>query len=118
MIRLSARNPMNKVLLSIAMFEALCAALSIAVMINIDAVAPLVAALAGSGVAALALAGGLMLRQPAIGFPLGWLAQIASIALGVLASGMYFVGGLFAMLWVISFVLGRRLEAAGTPPTA
>jgi hypothetical protein len=34
-----------------------------------------------------------------------------AIGLGVLTPWMYWLGGMFALLWVVSFVLGRRIEA-------
>jgi hypothetical protein len=71
---------------------------------------PAVAALAAGGAAVLALATAALLRKP-IGYVLGWITQVAAIALGLLTPAMFLVGGMFAGLWVLTFVLGRRLEA-------
>lgn len=103
-------NPMTKVLLSVVLFEVICAGLSIPVMINVDHVALTTAVVAGGVVCLLALAATATLRVPVVGYPLGWLTQVAVVALGFLTPGMWFIGGLFGMLWVISFVLGKRLE--------
>ena len=51
------------------------------------------------------------MRRP-VGYPLGWLTQAAGIALGVLTPWMYGMGAVFALLWVATMVLGRRLDAA------
>ena len=110
LITLNRSNPMTKVLLSVVLFEVICAGLAIPVMITVDNVPAATAGLAGGGVCLLALAATATLRFPAIGYPLGWLTQIGALALGFLTPGMWFVGGLFALLWVISFVLGKRLE--------
>ena len=38
-------------------------------------------------------------------------AQIAGILMGFLTPMMFFAGGLFAVIWLVTFVLGRRLES-------
>ncbi|MCW3158323.1 DUF4233 domain-containing protein [Micropruina sonneratiae] len=106
-------NPMNKVLMAILLFEAICCGLAIPGMIQV-ADAPLGQAL-GLGGAAMALclvAAGLMRRR--IGWVLAWLAQLACVALGFAVDMMFAVGGMFLLLFVITFVLGRRLEATRT----
>lgn len=41
---------------------------------------------------------------------LGWTLQIALIALGILLSLMYFIGAIFAAIFIYCFVTGRRLD--------
>jgi hypothetical protein len=36
--------------------------------------------------------------------------QLVAVALGFAVSMMFWVGGIFAMLWVVCFALGRRIE--------
>ena len=62
---------------------------------------------AALAVACLAVTG--LLRRP-WGYTLGWVLQVAVIATGVLVPAMYFVGGLFALLWWYGLRLGRRIE--------
>lgn len=107
---LDARNPMTKVLLSVLLFEVICCGLAIPVMVTIEEVPTATAAIVGGAVALLALVSAAVMRHPAVGYPLGWLTQVGAVAMGLLTPGMYFVGGLFAGLWIISFVLGKRLE--------
>lgn len=57
----------------------------------------------------LCLAASGTLRRP-FGWVLAWAAQVACIALGFAVAMMFAVGAMFALLFVISFVLGRRLE--------
>ena len=45
-----------------------------------------------------------------LGWVLAWVSQIACLALGLLTPWMYVVGGAFAALFVVEFVLGRRIE--------
>src|SRR3712207_3407032 len=68
--------------------------------------------------AALALFGGLavaclltagLLRRP-WGYPLGWSAQAAAIASGVLVPVMFFLGTVFAVLWFVALQQGARIE--------
>ncbi|SEQ06214.1 DUF4233 domain-containing protein [Microlunatus flavus] len=113
-LALTPRNPMRVVLLSVLLFEVVVFALAIPVMILVSHVDPLPAALLGSGAAVLALAASGLLRKPA-GYPLGWLAQLAGVLLGLLTPSMFVVGAMFAALWVVSFVLGKRLDARADP---
>lgn len=45
------------------------------------------------------------------GWYIGTILQIAMIAYGTVVPMMYFMGGLFAMLWGFAFFLGRKGEA-------
>lgn len=112
-LTLNPRNPMTKVLLSVLLFEVICCGLAIPVMVTINEVPTATAAIVGGTVALLALAAAALMRFPTVGYLLGWLAQVGAVAMGLLTPGMFFVGGLFAGLWVISFVLGKRLERMG-----
>ncbi|MGC3992883.1 MAG: DUF4233 domain-containing protein [Propionicimonas sp.] len=104
---------MGRVMLSILAFEAIVFGLAIAGMIQVSDVPVTTAFLLGAGAAVLALLAAAMLRTPA-GYPLGWLTQVVAIALGLATPMMFAVGGMFALLWVVCFVLGRRIET--TPP--
>jgi hypothetical protein len=113
-LTLTANNPMRVVLLSILFFEVVVFALSIPVMILVSDVDPLPAALLGSGAALLSLVAAGLLRKP-VGYPLGWVAQLWGILLGLLTPSMFVVGGMFAALWTVSFILGKRLDDRATP---
>lgn len=115
-LTLTARNPMRVVLLSTLFFEVLVFALSVPVMILVSHVAGLPAALLGGGAALLALVAAGLLRRP-VGYPLGWVAQPVGILLGLLTPAMFVVGVMFAGLWTVSFVLGKRLDARAAPAT-
>ena len=108
-MNLSPKNPMRVVLLSVLAFEVILFGLAIPVMILISDVPPLTAGLCGGGAALLALVTAGLMRRP-LGYPLGWLTQLVGVALGLLTPAMYLVGGLFLALWVITFILGKRLD--------
>lgn len=109
-MRLSAANPMGRVLMTCLILQALTFALAVPVMIVVSGVpAAQAAGLTGGAVLmAIGAAGGL---RRSWGYPLGWVTQVAGLALGSLTSGMYVMGAIFAGLWLTSFILGRRLDA-------
>lgn len=109
-IMLRPDNPMTKVLLSVLIFEVICCGLAVPVMINVEHLDLVVSSVAGGGVALAALVATLTMRMPQVGYPIGWLTQVAAVLLGLMTPGMWIIGGLFGGLWVISFVLGKRLE--------
>ena len=112
---LDPKNPMGRVMLSILAFEAIVFGLAIAGMIQVSDVDVAVAFGLGFGALALALVAAALLRRP-IGYALGWLTQLVAIALGFATDMMFAVGGMFALLWVTCFLLGRRIQ--NTPPAA
>jgi hypothetical protein len=63
----------------------------------------------GLGLAALCVLAAGMLGRP-FGFALGWLVQVISIALGFVVTAMFFLGVVFGVLWVTSYVLGARID--------
>ncbi|MDQ1482231.1 MAG: hypothetical protein QOF35_307 [Actinomycetota bacterium] len=108
---LSSRNPMRTVLMTLLLFEIVVFGLAIPVMIYLSHVSAANAAALGGGAALLALVGAGLLRRP-VGYLIGWVAQLAGVALGLVTASMFAIGGLFLLLWVISFVLGKRLDTA------
>jgi hypothetical protein len=103
-------NPMRVVLLSVLIFQVIVFGLAIPVMILVSAISAMSAVLFTGAAALLALVAAGLLRKP-IGYPLGWLTQLVGVALGFLTPSMFIVGAIFLALWVLSFVLGKRLDA-------
>lgn len=62
---------------------------------------------AGLAVACLLTAGLLRTR---VGYLLGWVVQGAAIATGFWVPVMFFLGGVFAVLWYIALQQGARIE--------
>jgi Protein of unknown function (DUF4233) len=109
-IFLSAGNPMRVVLMTVLIFEMIVFGLAIPVMIFVSNVPGAAAAGFCGGAAVLALVAAGLLRST-VGYVLGWLTQLAGLALGLLTSSMFIVGGLLAAVWVLAFVLGKRLDS-------
>ena len=63
------------------------------------------------GVIAIAalLTAGLMKQR--IGWIIGSILQVAMIGYGYFVTSMYFMGALFAGLWITAFLVGRKGEA-------
>jgi hypothetical protein len=109
-IILSRGNPMRVVLMTVLIFEMIVFGLAIPVMIFISNVPAAAAAGLGGGAAVLALVAAGLLRSR-VGYVLGWLTQLAGLALGFLTTLMFIVGILLAAVWVLAFVLGKRLDS-------
>lgn len=65
--------------------------------------------LGGALAIAILLTAGLMKRKS--GWYLGSVLQLGLIAYGIVVPAMYFMGALFAVLWVSAFIIGRKGEA-------
>jgi Protein of unknown function (DUF4233) len=110
-VTLSDGNPMRTVLMTLLLFEVIVFGLSIPVMIYVSNVAGGPAAVFGGAAALLAVVGAALIRKP-VGYLVGWATQVGAVFLGLVTPSMFAAGGLFFVLWVISFVLGKRLDAA------
>ena len=102
----SARRQFGATMLVLEAFVVLFAAL---VAYGLRATEPGTVWLLGGGLAlSLLLAAGL-LRQPG-GYVVGSVLQLAVVAGGLLVPLMFVVGGLFAVLWLVSLRLGARID--------
>ena len=108
-LRLAPKNPMRVVLLSVLAFEVVVFGLAIPVMIFNSGVSAGSAAGFGGGAAVLAFVAAGTLRRT-FGYPLGWLTQLVGLLLGLVTPAMFVVGIVFTAIWVISFILGKRLD--------
>lgn len=109
MIILSPGNPMRVVLMTVLIFEVIVFGLAIPVMIFVSNVPAAAAAGFAGGAAVLALVAAGLLRSR-VGYVLGWLVQLAGLALGLLTTSMFIVGAILAGVWLLAFMLGKRLD--------
>ncbi len=110
MLTLKRDNPMRMVLLSVLLFEVISFSLSILVMTRVSGLSWQRATVFTVAAVLLCLVSAALLGNQ-VGYLVGWLAQLAGIALGLLTPAMFLVGGGFFALWVITFILGKRLES-------
>lgn len=90
--------------------QAIILGLSVPVMIAVEDVDPAVAGVIGGGLAILCLLTAGMLRRP-WAYWVGHGIQVATFLTGFLVPIMFFIGLMFASLWLGAFFLGRRIEA-------
>lgn len=103
------RSPRRGMCAAVLALEGVVVGLSTPVMVTLGGV-PLGTALAvGLGLAAVCFVLAGLLRSEAA-YAAGWVVQVAAIALGFLATAMFFLGALFGLLWGTAYFLGRKIE--------
>jgi hypothetical protein len=107
---------MKRLCMTVLIMEAVVIGLAIPVAIQIDHLAPRSAGIAGGvAVAAAVVLAGLtrrVLRAALVG---GTLLQVYVIVAGVFVPAMYFLGAVFAALWMTGIFLGRYVERPASP---
>jgi len=103
------RSPRRGMCAAVLSFEAITLGLTTPVLITIANVDVGVALLVGLGLAVACLLVAGMLRSE-WAYALGWLIQVAAVALGFWIGLMFFLGGVFAALWATAYLLGRKIE--------
>ena len=93
---------------SVLVMEALT--MGFALLIAMNSSDNWVLALGGAVAILLLLTPGLLKRRA--GWILGSLLQVPMVAFGSEVFAMYFLGGIFALLWIAAIVVGRAGEAA------
>ena len=104
---------MKRLCATVLIMEAIVIGLAIPVAVQIDHLAPQAAGLTG-GIAAVAAVVFAALARRALPATLvgGSLLQVFAIVSGSIVPVMYFLGGVFAVLWATGIWLGRRVEHA------
>ena len=107
---------MKRLLATVLIFEAIVVGLGVPVAVHIDHLRPGSAG-AAAGVTAGAAVLVAVLARPLLPATLigGSVLQVFVIASGVIVPVMYFLGAIFALLWVVGIWLGRRIERPAAP---
>jgi Na+(H+)/acetate symporter ActP len=102
----SARRSLSATMLAL---QAVVLGLTTPVMIAVAGIPASIALPIGLGLmlACIVVAG--MLGRP-WAYHLGWLIQVASVALGVVTSFMFLLGAVFLALWAGAFFLGAKID--------
>ena len=103
------RSPRRGMCAAVLSLEAITLGLTTPVLITVADVATPLALLVGLGLAVLCLLVAGMLRKE-WAYGLGWAIQVGAIAVGFEIGLMFFLGGLFALLWATAYLLGRKIE--------
>jgi hypothetical protein len=103
------RSPRRGMCAAVLSLEGITLGLTTPVLITIANVDVGVALVVGLGLAVLCFLVAGMLRSE-WAYALGWLIQVAALALGFWIGLMFFLGGIFAALWATAYLLGRKIE--------
>ena len=94
------------------LFEAIVLGLAIPVALLLSDVDTALVLSVGIGlIVASVLAIGLLGRGQ-VGLAIGWAVQVVAVLSGFVVPVMFFLGGLFALLWFYAIKLGRKGDAA------
>ncbi|NUP02513.1 MAG: DUF4233 domain-containing protein [Nonomuraea sp.] len=94
---------------SVLGMEAIVAGLVTPVAITIGGVAPALAVSVGIGLAVLCVVVAGLLKRP-FAYVAGSVVQVLAIATGFLVPTMFFLGAIFAALWITAIIVARRVE--------
>ncbi|MGP3958888.1 DUF4233 domain-containing protein [Nonomuraea sp. 3N208] len=94
---------------SVLGMEAIVAGLITPVAITVGGVAPALAVTVGIGLAVLCVIAAGLLKRP-FGYVLGSAVQVLAICTGFLVTAMFFLGAIFAALWITAIIVARRVE--------
>ena len=103
------RSPRRGMCAAVLSLEAVTLGLTTPVMITVVDVEVGKALATGLGLAVACLLVAGMLRNE-WAYLLGWVLQLGAIGLGLVIPLMFFLGGLFALLWGTAYFLGRKIE--------
>jgi hypothetical protein len=94
---------------AILLLEAIVLGLTTPVLLSVTTVSNAAALWIGLGlaVACLVVSGLLRFRWA---YGLGWLLQVAALAVGVRVTAMIFLGAVFLALWATAYFLGAKIE--------
>ena len=108
--RVRRRRSATESLLSITLLlEAILVFFIVMVVFGLRVLPPAVAFGGGAALVVVLLLDGRVVRYR-WGIWVGWILQAFLIALGILVPIMYFVGAIFAAIWIYCFITGRRLD--------
>lgn len=100
---------------TVLVLEALVVLLAIPIAINVSDANATYALIIGIALAGLlVLTVGVITRPIAV--PIGWVLQVLIIASGIVVPTMFFIGGLFALLWFYAVRNGQRVDRARELP--
>ena len=101
---------MSRIAATLLVLEAIVVMLAIPVAIVVGDLEPAIAITAGLGVGLLCVVAAGLVRRGRPGYLLGSVAQVGAIATGFVVPVMFFLGGLFALLWVVLLRIGPDVE--------
>jgi len=103
------KSPRRGMCAAVLALEAITLGLTTPVMISISHVSTGVALGVGLGLCVICFVLSGMLRRP-WAYYAGWAVQVAAVGLGFVVGIMFVLGAIFALLWGMADLLGRKIE--------
>jgi hypothetical protein len=103
---------MKRVAAALLTLESVVVMLAIPVAVAIADIDPVIAIPVGLGVGLAMLIAAALCRRGKPGYVAGSVMQVVAIASGFVVPAMFFLGGIFAVLWVILMRIGPGVDAA------
>ncbi|MBB2913067.1 hypothetical protein FHS43_004365 [Streptosporangium becharense] len=100
---------MRRLCASVLGMEAIVVGLFTPVAINTQGIDPAVAVTVGLGLAVFCVVVVGLLKHP-VAYILGSVIQLLAIASGFMVPTMFFLGSIFAALWITAIFVARRVE--------
>ncbi|HSI91994.1 MAG TPA: DUF4233 domain-containing protein [Jiangellaceae bacterium] len=103
---------MSRVAAALLSLEAVVIVLAIPVAVAVTDVVPAVAVPAGLAVGLACVVAAALVRRSKAGYILGSVLQVLAVASGFVVPAMFFLGGLFAVLWFVLLRIGPEVDRA------
>lgn len=103
---------MSRVAATLLALEAIVIMLAIPVAVVVADVDAPVAVPVGLGVGLACFVAAALVRRTKVGYVLGSVLQVVAILAGFIVPVMFFLGGLFALLWVVLLRIGPDVDRA------
>jgi Protein of unknown function (DUF4233) len=103
---------MSRIAATLLVLEAIVIMLAIPVAVAVADVEARVAVPVGVAVGLACLVAAALARRTKIGYVLGSILQVVAIGSGFVVPVMFFLGGLFALLWVVLLRIGPDVDRA------
>lgn len=103
---------MSRVAATLLALEAVVVMLAIPVAVAVTDVAAGVAIPAGLAVGLACVVAAALVRRSRAGYILGSVLQVLAVAAGFIVPVMFFLGGLFAVLWFVLLRIGPEVDRA------
>ena len=97
---------------AVLLFEAIVLALAIPVALSLSHTDNTTVLRIGITLVVLCFVAAGLLGRGSVGLAIGWSIQVVAVLSGFVVPTMFFLGGLFALLWFYAIRLGRKGDAA------
>ena len=97
---------------AVLLFQAIVLGLAIPVALALSDVDNTTVLRGGSVLVLLCFVSIATLGRGPVGLAIGWFVEVASVLAGFVVPTMFFLGGVFLVLWFLAIRLGRRGDAA------